>query len=141
MNPEKSPLRYLLDTSVYSQRLRKNPVPGVVSRWRALGDRTLAASIICEAELLFGLHKADSKRLWLEYENYLKDRITILPVSSKEAETFAEIKTQLVSQGIPKSDFDILIAATAKAHGLILATLNVKDFAPLPGVAVEDWGV
>ena len=140
MNPKTGPLRYLLDTSVYSQRLRKNPVSGVVSRWRASGDRPLAASAICEAELLFGLYKADSKRLWLEYEKYLKNRITILPVSTVEAETFAEIKTQLVSQGIPKSDFDILIAATAKTHGLILATLNAKDFVPMPGVAVEDWG-
>jgi predicted nucleic acid-binding protein len=33
----------------------------------------------------------------------------------------------------------MLIAATAKAHGLVLATVNVRHFQRLEGLAVEDW--
>jgi predicted nucleic acid-binding protein len=34
---------------------------------------------------------------------------------------------------------DLLIAATAKANNLILATLNTKDFDVIQGLTVEDW--
>lgn len=34
---------------------------------------------------------------------------------------------------------DLLIAVTAKRHGLILATLNYNDFQGIPGLLVEDW--
>jgi predicted nucleic acid-binding protein len=39
------------------------------------------------------------------------------------------------------SDFDFLIAATAKAHGLVLATINVRHFKGIDGLAVEDWTI
>jgi tRNA(fMet)-specific endonuclease VapC len=34
---------------------------------------------------------------------------------------------------------DLLIAATARAHDLILVTHNVRDFAPIGGLKLEDW--
>jgi len=48
-------LTHLLDTSVYCQPLKPTPVEGVVRRWRKLGDASLAISVVCEAELRFGL--------------------------------------------------------------------------------------
>jgi predicted nucleic acid-binding protein len=33
----------------------------------------------------------------------------------------------------------LLIAATAKAHSFILATLNPRHFIGIEGLAVEDW--
>ena len=134
-------VRYLLDTSVYSQRLRRKPDPRVIERWKTLGDVSVATSIICEAELIFGLQKKKSKRLWLEYEKYLRDKISIIPFERREAHAYAEIKDRLVSRGLPKGDFDIMIAATAKVNGLIIATLNTKDFNDMEGVACENWGL
>ena len=37
------------------------------------------------------------------------------------------------------SDLDLLIAATGRAHELIVATLNTKDFSRIEGLAREDW--
>jgi predicted nucleic acid-binding protein len=34
---------------------------------------------------------------------------------------------------------DLLIAATAKQHDLVIATLNAKDFEDIPGLRVDDW--
>jgi predicted nucleic acid-binding protein len=132
-------VRYLLDTSVYSQRLRRKPDPQVIEQWKTLGDAPVATSTICEAELIFGLQKKKSKRLWLEYESYLRDKISLIPFERREAHAYAEIKDRLVSRGLPKGDLDIMIAATAKANGLIIATLNAKDFEVMEGVACEDW--
>jgi predicted nucleic acid-binding protein len=60
-------LTHLLDTSVYSQRLRREPLESVVRRWSELGDDALAVSAIGEGELHFGLELKDSPRLRLEY--------------------------------------------------------------------------
>jgi tRNA(fMet)-specific endonuclease VapC len=34
---------------------------------------------------------------------------------------------------------DLLIAATAVHHGLTLVTHNIRDYANVPGLAIEDW--
>lgn len=133
-------LTHLLDTSVYSQRLKPKPNPGVVSRWRALGNESLAVSACCEAELLFGLEKLGSKRLWQEYEKYLKDQLTLLPFGYNESVVYGRIRRQLVESGDPVADMDLMIAATAIANGLSLVTLNEKHFLRIQGLQVENWG-
>jgi predicted nucleic acid-binding protein len=37
------------------------------------------------------------------------------------------------------ADLDLLIAATASVHRLTVATLNVRDFDAVEGLAWEDW--
>lgn len=132
-------LTHLLDTSVYSQRLRPKPDPGVVKRWQSLGDHRLAISSICEAELLYGLEKRQSPRLWQEYGAALKNALTVLPVDQSVAAIYARLKIRQEAIGEPRADFDLLIAATAISHGLKLATANPKHFANLPGLTVEEW--
>ena len=112
---------------------------GVVRRWSALGNARLAISAICEAELLFGLNKKNSARLWTEYEQYLKHQLVVLPLDRKVIETYARIKAETLSTGPSIGEFDLLIGATALANNLKVATLNTKDFAKIPGLVVEDW--
>jgi predicted nucleic acid-binding protein len=85
-------LTHLLDTSVYSQRLRPQPLPGVVRRWRELGDSAVAISAIVEAELHYELQKKQAERLWQEYRAYLENRLAVLPVDKPVAEVFARLK-------------------------------------------------
>ncbi len=56
-------ITHLLDTSVYCQSIKPKPLASVEHRWRALGDQGLATSVICEAELLYGLELKQSPRL------------------------------------------------------------------------------
>lgn len=132
-------ISHLLDTSVYSQRLRPKPLQSVVNRWRRLGDASLAISAICEAELRYGLARRKSERLWREYHEFVEDRLVLLPVDKRVSSIFGEIKAVTEACGKPKADFDLLIAATALAHKLILATLNPRHFEGIPGLQVEDW--
>ena len=108
-------------------------------RWRDLGDDALAISVICEAELLYGLEWNQSTRLQSQYDHLLKNRLQVLPVDSVVARSFSQIKTASRRKGFVAADFDFLIAATARAHGLILATLNFRHFNGIEGLAVEDW--
>ncbi len=132
-------LTHLLDTSVYSQRLRRHPHEGTVRRWSALGNARCAISTICEAELLFGLEKKASPRLWAEYEHYLKNQLVVVSLDRKAIETYAQIKAETQSRGLVIGEFDLLIGATALANKLTLATLNTKDFTKIPNLEVEDW--
>lgn len=132
-------ISHLLDTSVYSQRLRPRPLPSVVDRWRRLGDSSLAISGICEAELRYGLARRKSERLWREYHDFLENRLVLLPVDKAVADIYGEIKAAMEVRGEPRADFDLLIAATALSHRLVLVTLNPRHFDGIPGLTVEDW--
>ncbi|MBI4703656.1 MAG: type II toxin-antitoxin system VapC family toxin [Deltaproteobacteria bacterium] len=130
---------HLLDTSAYSQPLRRRPLEAVCRRWQSLGDRRLCISVICHAELLQGIELARSPKLRRAYERILAGRLPILNVDPLVAETYARLAAQMTARGLPRPAFDLLIAATAKVHGLVVATCNYKDFEPIEGVAVEDW--
>jgi len=132
-------LSHLLDTSVYSQPLKPKPLPSVQERWDALGDEALAISVICEAELLYGLELRQSRKLQALYEHLLKDRLFLFPVDAAIVKSFAQIKAASKRKGHVCADFDFLIAATARVHRLIVATINYSHFASIDGLAVEDW--
>jgi predicted nucleic acid-binding protein len=132
-------ISHLLDTSVYCQPIKPRPLVAVQERWAARGDDTLAVSTISEAELLYGLEWKKSQKLTALYDALLKDRLRTLVVDSGVARHFASLKAWARVSGRVLSDLDLLIAATARTHGLTVATLNVRDFSNLPGVSVEDW--
>ena len=130
---------HLLDTSVYCQPLRKKPVPSVVARWKALGDASLCVSVLCEAEVLQGLEAKDIAPLWDRYRTLLDGRLPILEVTAGIARTCASLAGPMIREGNPRPVIDVLIAATAKNHGLVLATLNIRHFEGIDGLAVENW--
>ncbi len=132
-------MTHLLDTSVYCQFLKPKPLPPVRARWNALGDERLAISVVCEAELLYGLTLKNLPTLWDKFERLLRGRLPLLPVDGIVVEEFAAIKAERRKNGRLVSDFDILIAATARRHQLIVATLNPVHFRDTSGLAVENW--
>jgi predicted nucleic acid-binding protein len=132
-------LSHLLDTSVYCQPIKPKPLAPVRERWTALGEDALAISAICEAEVLYGLELKRSARLEALYDGLLKERLRVLPVDSGVARHFASLKAWARRNGRSPSDFDLLIAATARGHGLTLATLNTRHFQGFPSLTVEDW--
>ena len=52
---------------------------------------------------------------------------------------FGEIKSNLERKGNVIEDMDILIAATALSHNLILVTNNVKHFEKVKDLDIENW--
>jgi len=70
----------------------------------------------------------------------LENQYPVLPFDDAVADTFSGLAVDLRRQGKPKPVLDLMIAATACRHGLILATLNARDFVGIPGLVIEDWG-
>ncbi len=130
---------HLLDTSVYCQPIKPQPLASVMQRLEKMGDARIGISAICELEILFGIHRKQAFKLRDSYERLLKDRFQILDVDRQVAATAADVKLHREAKGNPITPFDLLIAATARAHHLTLATLNPRHFQDIEGLAVEDW--
>jgi tRNA(fMet)-specific endonuclease VapC len=134
-----SEARYLLDTSVYSQPLKARPLWKVLERWQSEGDKACAVCGVVVAEVEYGLHRSGSVKRWRMYRDELLGRLKIVPMDSGVWRRFAETRARQQSAGQTMDDFDLLIAATALEHGLIVATLNVRHFSMIAGLIWEDW--
>lgn len=133
-------MTHLLDTSVFSQPIKDYPLDAVLDRWSTLGDQAVCTSAVCLAELLQGLELRRSDKYWRRYRELLMHRYPVLPFDAAVATVFGQLVAQMNAAGRPRPALDLMIAATARTHGLIVATLNARDFAGIPGVGVEDWG-
>lgn len=132
-------LTHLLDTSVYSQPIKKKPLESVTDHWESIGDKNLCISIFCETEILQGLEMKNSDNLWNAYNSILKDSLPIIDFTMEAAKVYAKLQANCIKAGKTHPVFDLLIASTAIVNNLILATCNYKDFADIPGLITEDW--
>ena len=68
-------MKWLLDTSVFSQPLKKSPDQSALERWKKVGDRSCLTSIVVTAEVEWGLLAIGSERLWSGYRQLLEERL------------------------------------------------------------------
>jgi predicted nucleic acid-binding protein len=130
---------HLLDTSIFSQPIKDRPREKALDRWSKISEDRICTSAICLAELLQGLRERNSAKYWRRYREILEDRYPALPFDAATADTFGFLAADLRRRGNPRPVADLMIAATALQYGLVLATLNTRDFAGIPGLPVEDW--
>lgn len=116
----------LVDTNVVSELLRPRPNAGAL-QWAA-EQHELAVSALSVDESIFGLVRGGNRALLEAYEEFLRTRGTVLPVTEEIARRAGKLRGDFSLKGITRSQPDMLIAATAQAHGLTLVTRNVRDF-------------
>ena len=128
-------MTYLVDTNVISELARRAPI-GKLLIW-AEGVTSIAVSVITVEEIYFGLSWKPNQRISGWFEQFFSRQCTVLPVTDEIARIAGRIRGQFASKGRPRTQSDILIAATAQANKLILATRDTKDFDGC-GIAVFD---
>ncbi len=129
----------LLDSDICIDILRRKS-PRLLDRLNALDPADVRLSIVTHAELLYGALKSVDPTANLASLKTLTDTFVVLPVDERCARSYAEIRVHLEARGTPIGPNDTLIAATALAHDLTLVTHNVREFARVLGLRVEDWG-
>ena len=132
-----SRLRYLLDTNILSA-LAHEPQGRVYQALQARLPDTACTSIIVASEIRFGLRRGASARVRQQMETILS-AIDILPLEAPADVHYGEIRAHLETAGQPISANDLLIAAHARSMGLVMVTHNLREFARVPGLVVEDW--
>lgn len=132
--------RYLADTNVLSEWLKKRPDPGVIERLESLSPASLFSSEITRFELRYGacLHP-DGEILWQRIERQILPRVTWLAFDESASLTTADLLATLRKAGMPIGPWDTCIAGTALAHGFTVATRNISHFQQVPGLGVENW--
>lgn len=132
-----SEVRYLLDTNIVSDLMR-HPRGAVVQRLARHGLEHVALSIVVAGELRFGVAKAPGHHLAQRLELVL-GQLPVLPLDSPAELHYADIRNALERAGTPIGPNDLIIAAHARALGVTLVTDNVREFARVPGLKVENW--
>jgi hypothetical protein len=128
--------RFLLDTNIVSELHKPKPHGGVVAWIHGLRGEELCLSAVTLGELQEGIERTrkqdPAKALTLEvWVEQVEGSYFILPM---DVRCFRETARMMVGKQEQFYD-DAMIAATARMHGLIVATRNEKDFKHL-GVEV-----
>jgi tRNA(fMet)-specific endonuclease VapC len=96
-----------------------------------------AISVITVSELLHGVHRAAPDRVRIRRQvvvEALLGAIEQLPITPRIARLHAQIWAELQARGEIIGAHDLWIAATALAHGLMLATANAGEFKRVPAL-------
>ena len=95
-------------------------------------------SIITCYEILRGLKARGATRQLARFEQRCQ-RSVVLPLTDDIIVQAADLYAMLHQEGQLISDADILIAATALKHNLVMVTENVNHFRRIPGLSIESW--
>ena len=133
---------FLLDTNVISELTRNNPDSRVVRFLDDEGDLWLSSVVVYEMEyglatIPQGRRLATLRALQADILAAFGDRLLSLDQSG--ARWAAELRAQARLAGRAVDVGDALIAGTAKAHGLAIATRNVRDFEGMDIDIVNPW--
>lgn len=133
---------YLVDANVLSEATKPDPDPWVVE-WLRSNEPEIAVDPIILGEVRFGILLLPRGRRRSQLERWFEDGVRKLQCIPWEASTglrWAELLAKLRSSGRAMPIKDSLIAATALARDLTIATLNRRDF-EAAGVTLIDPAV
>src|SRR5690349_8464790 len=124
---------FLLDTNVVSEILKPQPAASVLTWLSTFARSQVFTTSVTQAEILYGLvllppGQKRSRLLKAVHEVFfevLGERI--LAFDTTCASAYAEIASTRRTLGKPISQLDAQIGAIALAHGLRLATRNIRD--------------
>jgi tRNA(fMet)-specific endonuclease VapC len=130
-------LKYLLDTNIVIYTMKNRPLQ--VKRRFQQHEGEMCISAVTLGELVFGAENSQQVERNLADIEAMAARLEVLPLDSKAAYHFGQIRAALYAIGQPIGPYDMMIAGHARASGLILVTNNVNEFARVPGLLLENW--
>ena len=131
----------ILDTNVVSELLRPTPEPGVEAWLATQNGSDVHLTAVSEAELRRGIGLLPVGRRRDALASATEAILTydfagrVLPFDG----AFATIFVDRRNVGRPISFPDCQIAATARAHGVAMATRNVSDFEGCGVEVINPW--
>jgi predicted nucleic acid-binding protein len=135
----------LLDTNVVSEPLKLAGDAGVLTWLDAQSIETLYLSAISLAELRFGIAALPAGKRKETLHSSLEQRVLplfagrILPFDSAASEAYALLRARARAAGNAMAPAYGYIAATAKTHGLMVATRDTAPFEAAGLTVINPW--
>lgn len=131
-------MNYLLDTNICVLLIRQKS-PQVLAKLTSHSITDMCISAITVAELQYGVQKSSQPTLNQQALDQFLLPLNVIPFDAQDAIVYGHIRATLEAQGLPIGALDTLIAAQALQYNLVLVTNNVREFARVAGLTVEDW--
>lgn len=128
---------YLLDTNTVVYSLKGSSA--VEENLQHHFNDPMSISVITLMELYYGAYKSHRVTGNLAKLRTLENALEVIPPGKESADIFGSLKARLEKSDSRLDDFDLVIAATALAHNLILVTNNVKHFQRIEGLELTNW--
>jgi len=139
-------VKYLLDTCLISELVKKEPNPAVVAWLDEQDEQKLFLSVLNLGELQKAVSKlSDSTRkselqAWIALDLVERFDGRIIEVDRATALCWGRLQGEAEQAGEKLPVMDSLIAATAAAHGLVVVTRNVRDMERCGATVCNPWG-
>ena len=131
-------MKYLLDTCTVSDFVKGQP--NVLARVKATPPDLIAVSALTRMEVDYGLALNTRRATKLApILDVFFSTIATLPFDEADAHAAAAIRAALKFLGQPIGAYDVLIAGTGLARGLVVVTSNLGEFMRVSGLQVENW--
>lgn len=130
---------YLLDTNACIHHLKFTNSP--ITRKLTIHLPQTAVSSVTKAELFYGAMRSNNPTQSIRQQQDFLKLFVSLVFDDESARICGRIRAQLIEQGTPIGPYDLQIAAIALARDLTLITHNVREFARIQDLKVEDWQV
>ncbi len=128
---------YLLDTDILIYSLKAHKM--VQQNLRHHLHDPINVSAVTLMELYYGAYKSQKIANNLAKVKIIENSLEIIPVNREMVEIFGVLKSGLEKVGKSLDDFDLILAATAMSHNLIIVTNNEKHFGRIDGLKMENW--
>ena len=138
-------MKWLIDTNVVSEIATPRPNPRVLQWFGEQSAQDIATSIVTVAELQHGVlltqdraRRSDLAR-WIDENVFALFMDRILTIDTDILVQWLDLQRLLRARRLTRSPADLLLAATAHIHDLILVTRNTRDFANTGITVYNPW--
>lgn len=133
-------MKYLFDTDILSNLMKKNPSTNLLERLKDISPQFQYTSSITIGELYYGAFRISNFQIIERIEKEIIPSLQeILPFDEKSAKEYGQIRARLEEIGEPLSEPDIRISAICLVNDATLITGNIKHFKRIKGLKIEDW--
>jgi len=96
-------------------------------------------SVVTYLELVYGAWRSEQVETNLARLEQLRHLIPVQSLGADVGRYYGRLRAELERKGVPIGAYDLMIAAHALSLGLTLVTNNVREFARVDGLRLDNW--
>lgn len=130
---------YCFDTDILSATLGRQPPLHLIRQLALTPPERQFTTAVTLGELLYGAAKRGSASIAERVRGLVTGAVAVLPFDDAAAEVYGPLRARLESAGRPLAEPDLRIASIVLCRGLVLVTGNIRHFARVPELEIENW--